>query len=114
MARSSLAPHVHFPEVMRRTVLIVTMVALAVMVIGCATAPFDGYKNGPVTLYVGEVRHICAAGALNNRGCTIRYPNGRIEVYCARGDYECIAHELRHVADPGWQHDLDGATVSSR
>ena len=101
-------------EGMRRTVLIATMVALAVMVVGCATAPFDGYQNGPVTLYIGEVRHICAAGALNNRGCTVRYPNGRIEVYCARDDYECIAHELRHVADPGWQHDLDGVTLSSR
>ena len=100
---------------MRRTVLIATMVALAVMVVGCATAPpFDGYKNGPVTLYIGEVRHICAAGALSNRGCMIRYPNGRIEVYCARGDYECIAHELRHVADPGWQHDLDSVSLSSR
>jgi len=44
---------------------------------------------------------------MNNRGCTMRYPNGRIEVYCAAGDYECLAHELRHVADPTWRHDLD-------
>jgi hypothetical protein len=44
----------------------------------------------------------------------MRYPNGRVEVYCAEGDYECLAHELRHVADPTWQHDLDYRSVSAR
>ena len=50
----------------------------------------------------------------DNRGCTMRYPNDRIEVYCADGDYECLAHELRHVADPMWQHDLDHRSVSAK
>jgi len=81
--------------------------ALVGLAAGCSAAPFVGYQNGPVTLYVGDVRHVCAAGGINNRGCTMRYPNGRIEVYCAAGDYECLAHELRHVADPTWRHDLD-------
>ena len=58
--------------------------ALAGLAAGCSAAPFVGYQNGPVTLYVGDVRHVCAAG-----------------------DYECLAHELRHVADPTWRHDLD-------
>jgi hypothetical protein len=44
----------------------------------------------------------------------MRYPNDRIEVYCADGDYECLAHELRHVADPTWQHDLDHRSVSAK
>ena len=60
------------------------------------------------------MRHVCAAGGSGNRGCTVRYPNGRVEIYCAEGDYECLAHELRHVADPTWQHDLDYRSVSAR
>ncbi|PYN76871.1 MAG: hypothetical protein DMD96_25255 [Candidatus Rokuibacteriota bacterium] len=97
-----------------RTLLIAAMSGLAVLIVGCSTAPFVGYKNGPVTLYIGDVRHVCAASGNNNRGCTVRYPNGRIEVYCADGDYECLAHELRHVADPTWQHDHDQRSVSAR
>ena len=44
----------------------------------------------------------------------MRYPNGRVEVYCADGDYKCLAHELRHVADPRWERDLDHRNVSAR
>jgi hypothetical protein len=88
--------------------------ALVGLAAGCSAAPFVGYPNGPVTLYVGDVRHVCAAGGINNRGCTMRYPNGRIAVYCGAGDYECLAHELRHVADPTWRHDLDAQNVSPR
>ena len=44
----------------------------------------------------------------------MRYPNGRVEVYCADGDYECLAHEVRHVVDPTWQHDQDYLSVSAR
>jgi hypothetical protein len=83
----------------------------AVLVGGCSAAPFVGYENGPVTLYIGDVRHVCAASGINNRGCTIRYPNGRLEVYCAGSDYECLAHELHHVADPTWRHDLDAQNL---
>jgi len=91
------------------------MLGLAVLLAGCAAAPFVSYENGPVALYIGDVRHVCAAsGVLYNRGCTIRYPNGRLEVYCADGDYECIAHEMRHVADPAWRHDLDARNSGSR
>ena len=90
-------------------------IAAAVITLGgCSSAPFAGYRNGPVTLYIGDVRHVCAAGGSGNRGCTMRYPNGRAEVYCAEGDYECLAHELRHVADPTWQDDLDDRSVSAR
>jgi hypothetical protein len=98
----------------RRLLRIAFSLALAGLVVGCSAAPFVGYQNGPVTLYVGDVRHVCAAGGINNRGCTMRYPSGRIEVYCAAGDYECLAHELRHVADPTWRHDLDARNVSDR
>ena len=86
----------------------------AIVLGGCSIAPFVGYRNGPVTLYIGEVRHVCAAGGSSNRGCTMRYPNGRVEVYCADGDYECLAHELRHIVDPMWEHDLDQRSVSTR
>jgi hypothetical protein len=96
------------------TVWLAAMSVAAVLFGGCAPAPFVGYRNGPVTLYIGDVRHVCAAGGSSNRGCTMRYPNGRIEVYCADGDYECLAHELRHVADPTWEHDLDHRNVSAR
>ena len=90
-------------------------IAAAVITLGgCSTAPFVGYANGSVTLYIGDVRHVCAAGGSGNRGCTIRDPNGRVEVYCAEGDYECLAHELRRVADPTWQHNLDHRSVSAR
>ena len=92
-------------------------IAAAVITLGgCSSARFVGYRNGPVTLHIGDVRHVCAAGGSGNRGCTgtMRYPNGRVEVYCAEGDYECLAHELRHVADPTWQHDLDYHSVSAR
>jgi hypothetical protein len=98
----------------RRRLRIAWTLGLAVLGAGCSAAPFVGYENGPVTLYVGDVRHVCAASGINNRGCTLRYPSGRIEVYCASGDYECLAHELRHVADPTWRHDLDALNVSSR
>jgi len=99
----------------RRVRRIVGQIGLALLFGGCAAAPFVGFENGPVALYIGDVRHVCAAsGAFANRGCTMRYPNGRIEVYCAEGDYECIAHELRHVADPDWRHDLDARTPSRR
>jgi hypothetical protein len=92
----------------RRTRRLVWAIGLALLIGGCARAPFVSYENGPVALYIGDVRHVCAAGGvLANRGCTMRYPNGRVEVYCAAGDYTCIAHELRHVADPHWRHDID-------
>ena len=90
-AHRPLAPFVlHSMVTMRtfvtmRTLLIAAMSGLAVLIVGCSTAPFVGYKNGPVTLYIGDVRHVCAASGNNNRGCTVRYPNGRIEVYCADG-----------------------------
>lgn len=90
---------------------IIGALGLVSLLTGCARTPFLTYENGPVALHIGDVRHVCAAsGVIYNRGCTMRYPNGRIEVYCADGDYECIAHELRHVADPGWRHDLDART----
>ena len=101
-------------ETGRLMLRIVWTLGPAVLIAGCSAAPFVGYENGPVTLYVGDVRHICAASGINNRGCTIRHPNGRIEVYCADGDYECLAHELRHVADPTWRHDLDARNLSTR
>jgi hypothetical protein len=92
----------------RRARNLVGAIGLVLLIGGCAQAPFVSYENGPVALYIGDVRHVCAAsGVLANRGCTMRYPNGRIEVYCAAGDYVCIAHELRHVADPHWRHDID-------
>jgi hypothetical protein len=92
----------------RRTRVLVSAIGLTLLIGACARAPFVSYENGPVALYIGDIRHVCAAsGVLANRGCTMRYPNGRIEVYCAAGDYTCIAHELRHVADPDWRHDLD-------
>src|SRR5262245_62512878 len=62
---------------------------------GCSTSPFVSYRNGPVTLYIGDVRHVCAAGGSDNRGCTVRYPNGRVEVYCADADYECLAQDRK-------------------
>jgi len=97
-----------------RLARLAAMSAVVLAIGGCSTAPFIGYRNGPVTLYIGDVRHVCAAGGSSNRGCTLRYPNGRVEVYCADGDYECLAHELRHVADPTWEHDLDYRSVSAR
>jgi hypothetical protein len=98
---------------MRLAWLAATLAAV-IVIGGCSTSPFIGYRNGPVTLYIGDVRHVCAAGGSSNRGCTMRYPNGRVEVYCAAGDYECLAHELRHVVDPTWEHDLDHRSVSAR
>jgi len=98
-----------------RPARLVAVVVISILISGCATAPFVGYENGSVTLYVGDVlRHVCAAGGSADRGCTMRYPNGRVEVYCADGDYECLVHELRHVVDPTWQHDLDSRSVSAR
>ncbi len=92
-------------------VRIAPLLALAALGAGCATAPFTRYDHGPVTLFVGDIRHICAASGINNRGCTMRYPNGHIEIYCAAGDYECLAHEIHHVADSAWRHDLDAHNV---
>jgi hypothetical protein len=103
----------HFRDSMRLAWL-AAIAAVALTVGGCSTAPFVGYRNGPVTLYIGDVHHVCAAGGNSNRGCTMHYPNGHVEVYCAEGDYECLAHELHHVVDPTWEHDLDYRNVSAR
>ena len=97
-----------------RSMWLAAVSVATILIGGCATSPFVGYRNGPITLYIGDVRHVCAAGGIGNRGCTMRYPNGRVEVYCADGDYECLAHELRHVVDPAWQHDQDYRSVSAR
>jgi len=38
-------------------------IALGVVALGgCSVSPFVSYRNGPVTLHIGDVRHVCAAG----------------------------------------------------
>jgi hypothetical protein len=37
-----------------------------IMAGGCTAAPLVGYRNGAVTLCIGDVRHVCAAGGSSN------------------------------------------------
>ena len=80
-----------------------TAVTLALLLAGCA--PFHEAVEGPVRVVIGDVRHLCLAfTGTPARGCVTRH-QGRITVYCQAGDVACLAHEIRHVVEPGWQHE---------
>ena len=94
------------------TVLIATMVALAVMVVGCATAPFDGYVEKPA-----RVSSTCLVAVARNRysvPCELAgklvstrlYPY-RVKVVAGDAlvaDHERLSDEGRTQYD--WQHYL--------
>ncbi len=83
-------------------------VAIAGAVAGCAS-PFATSVNGPVAVSIGDVAHMCRLSGYDSpRGCMMRHANASVEVFCQDGSRdelaECLAHELRHVIDPGWSH----------
>lgn len=81
-------------------------VAIVVMLMGgCAAVPFREATEGPVRVVVGDIDHLCLAFyGQPVRGCMTRSPDGRVTIYCRAGDVECLAHEIRHVVEPGWRH----------
>lgn len=87
------------------------LLAVALVLAACATGvPFVEERNGPVTVAIGDVQHLCLAySGAAAPGCFVRTRAGGLKIYCQRGDDQwlarCFAHEIRHAVEPQWKHE---------
>jgi hypothetical protein len=97
----------------------VAMIALGFLVVwlfgGCATPAVRTYRNGPETFVTGEPLAVAAwcraLPSVNHHGAPVALSTGcamwtatTATIACADDRPECIAHELRHILDPTWDH----------
>ena len=102
------------------TLLRALALAILLVLTGCASAsrgPIIGIE-GPITVILmapADLREACRALGIKAgpnqrlRGCMRPYgdpakPWGA-DIWCGHGDAQCLAHELRHVVEPGWTHE---------
>lgn len=82
------------------------LVLLALLLVGCAPAPYwqhDMPPLEPLTVHTNAADTLAMCGY--HRACTVRYPDWRIAVIYLgpQADNCTLRHELRHA--DGWDHD---------